>query len=603
MSRAPIVPRGRTVVWLVGALGLLLAVPASAKSFVFSRVAIDATVWATGSMQVVEERTYRFDGSFSWASYRLPLKGASRIQGIRVGDEKGPYTAATASGDPPGPGTFRVTQDGDAVLIRWGFRAENESRTFTIAYVLDDVVTVYADVAELYWKFIGTGWDRPSEDVQITVRLPGRLPADQIRVWAHGPPQGEVRPAAGGAVLTVKDLPAKTMVEGRIVFPRDVVPQAKNRRAEAALTRIVNEERVWAERANRARLLDRLLLGAAAGLPLLALLLWSHLYLRFGREHQPGPPEGYYRELPGDYSPAEMGVLWRFGSVQPADYVATILDLARRGFLKIETKVGEGLLFRDEMYTVTRTRKAGAMRPFETEALAMLFGTEDKPGGTVTISRRKGLPSEAKTRIGRRFSKWAHQVKATAEEQRFFDDRSARMSGMSVTLGLGLIAAAWFGAATLGPPAAIGSGISGVIMLLGSPAMRRRSQRGADDLQRWKGFRRFLLDFSQMPKAELPAVVLWEHYLVYAIPLGVADRVLEQLGKIYTSEELARSPSLGVWTGSSGSSGRGGGLASLASFTTVLSSATSSASSGSGRGGGFSGGGGGGGGGSGGSAG
>ena len=165
------------------------------------------------------------------------------------------------------------------------------------------------------------------------------------------------------------------------------------------------------------------------------------------------------------------------------------------------------------------------------------------------------------------------------------------------------IVAEFFAVGQLGVIQGIAVGISGMVLLAGSGAVRRRSQRGADDLGRWKGFRRFLRDFSEMPRAELPSLAIWEHYLVYAVPLGVADRVIDQLGRIYPAEELARSPGLRAWAGGRGGTHGGRPLASLGAFTTALAAATSSASSGSGRGGGFSGGGGGGGGGSGGSAG
>jgi uncharacterized membrane protein len=178
-----------------------------------------------------------------------------------------------------------------------------------------------------------------------------------------------------------------------------------------------------------------------------------------------------------------------------------------------------------------------------------------------------------------------------------------RVSTASYVGGFIVIFLGWFGAIAaqsfVGIAAVI---VSAVVLFAGGGALKRRSQRGADDLRRWQGFRRFLLDFSEMPRAELPSLVLWEHYLVYAVPLGVADRVIQQLGKIYPAEELARSPGLSVWTSTSGS-GRGSPLGALAGFTTAMAAATSSASSGSGSGGGFSGGGGGGGGGSGGSAG
>ncbi len=208
------------------------------------------------------------------------------------------------------------------------------------------------------------------------------------------------------------------------------------------------------------------------------------------------------------------------------------------------------------------------------------------------------------------FSMWTRMVSQTANTRDFFDTTSMTVRWVALGLGFlfalgGFFAAVTF-AATNAPAKATTGGIAtvvaGIVLAAGSSAVRRRSQHGADDLRRWQGFRQFLLDFSEMRRAELPALTMWEQYLVYAVPLGVADRVISQLKKIYPAEELARSPGLQTWA--STSSGRGGDpLGSLSGFTTAFSAATSSATSPSGSGGGGSGGGGGGGGGSGGSAG
>ncbi len=588
------------VLGLLIVLSLTLVSPAAAKSFLFTRVGIDATVGRDGSLRIVEARTYRFDGSFSWATYRLPLRGATGIHDIGVADERGRYPRSSSQQ----PGTFQVSRDADAVVIRFAFRAADESRTFTISYVLDDVVTAYDDVAELYWKFIGTGWDRPSQEVRVSVRLPGHLAADQIRVWGHGPLHGEAVRADGGAVLAVRNLPPSTMVEGRMVFPKEAVPDARVRRSGAALSRILAEEGAAAAQANRTRALQRILFGGVTLLPVLAIGLWVFLYLRYGREPRPTPPEGYYRELPADYTPAELGALWRFGSVQPADFVATVLDLIRRGYLKEETTTEQRFLHHDELYTLTRTDKADGLAPHESEALTILFGSGSIGGEQVTIDRRKGLPEKAKKRMAGRFSQWTHAVSAAAGGRGFFDPTS--MAVRWVALGVGIVALAggfWLAVmfGTGGAPASVTVGgiataVAGLVITAGSGAVRRRSQRGADDLRRWQGFRRFLLDFSDMRQAELPALTLWEQYLVYAVPLGVADRVIAQLKKVYPVEDLARSPGLQSWVSTSGE-GHGDPLGSLSGFTTAFASATSSATSPSGGGGGFSGGGGGGGGG------
>ena len=53
----------------------------------------------------------------------------------------------------------------------------------------------------------------------------------------------------------------------------------------------------------------------------------------------------------------------------------------------------------------------------------------------------------------------------------------------------------------------------------------KRTKRGAEDYQKWKAFKRFLEDFGRFDEKELPEIVLWERYLVYANIFGIADKV------------------------------------------------------------------------------
>jgi hypothetical protein len=77
-----------------------------------------------------------------------------------------------------------------------------------------------------------------------------------------------------------------------------------------------------------------------AGLVIIIAVFMAFLFwLRYGREFRPDFEGDYYRELPAEYSPAELGVLWRFGRPAPDDITATILDLARRGYLRLEEYV------------------------------------------------------------------------------------------------------------------------------------------------------------------------------------------------------------------------------------------------------------------------
>ncbi|MGH2692368.1 MAG: DUF2207 family protein, partial [Actinomycetota bacterium] len=137
----------------------------------------------------------------------------------------------------------------------------------------------------------------------------------------------------------------------------------------------------------------------------------------------------------------------------------------------------------------------------------------------------------------------------------------------------------------------------------------RLPQAMRERVAKWAAFRRYLKEFSTFEDAPAAAVTIWEHYLVYAVALGVADEVEEQVRGLVPAEQLPQ-PWPGAPSGADGyvyyhhSIGSSPAhVASNAASAVGWSSGWGSSSSGGGGGGGFSGGGGGGGGGTGGGAG
>jgi len=62
-------------------LFLFPAIPLKAKNYEIEKVHIFAQINKDGSVNIREERTYNFHGSFSWANYILPKK---KFQGWRI---------------------------------------------------------------------------------------------------------------------------------------------------------------------------------------------------------------------------------------------------------------------------------------------------------------------------------------------------------------------------------------------------------------------------------------------------------------------------------------------------------------------------------------
>ena len=64
-----------------------------------------------------------------------------------------------------------------------------------------------------------------------------------------------------------------------------------------------------------------------------------------------------------------------------------------------------------------------------------------------------------------------------------------------------------------------------VIFFIISLVVYKKTIRGSEHYTRWKAFRNFLDDFGAFELKELPEIILWERYLVYATIFGLADKV------------------------------------------------------------------------------
>ena len=59
------------------------------------------------------------------------------------------------------------------------------------------------------------------------------------------------------------------------------------------------------------------------------------------------------------------------------------------------------------------------------------------------------------------------------------------------------------------------------------------TQKGTDEKEQWRAFKKYMEDFSLLKDKEVPALVIWEKYLVFATAFGISEKVLKQLKVIY----------------------------------------------------------------------
>ncbi|OEH86089.1 hypothetical protein BHU72_14270 [Desulfuribacillus stibiiarsenatis] len=596
-----------------------------ARSYHFPKLEILAEVQKDGSMVVTEQRTTNFNGTFSGLYQWINKQSGEQIVDILVSEEGQEYSFHP--GDEFGPsGTYIIQDRGDSTYIDWSFDATDEVRTFTLQYKVLNVVKVHDDIAELYYQFIGDQWEQRIDYVQVTLRLPDGASVEDIRAWGHGPLHGNVSIENHRQVIwEISGLPAKTYLTGRVTFPRELVPQGNRFTNEAALPNILEQEQKWADDANSQRLYAEMNWILTAMLFFGGLIYTIISAIRYSKSYTTDFQGDYYRELPAQYTPAEMAVLWRFKQITPADLTATILDLVRRGYVRIDeiTNEAKGILRKKptKTYQLTiidsgsftfdevLTGKVQSLLNHENRLLVFLFHEIANKKPTLTFQQIESYAKRKRTVFASFWNDWSEALKKRGDELGFFDQHSGGkvlkhvMPGIVLFL-IGFITLIWQ-VITLGPFIAltISAMITGILCMIGVAFHARRSPEGQEQFVRWKAFRRFLQHFSNMDKHDIPSLVIWEHYLVYAISLGVAKEVIKQLNIVFPSMEQGNHRFGYGWyylnTNNGDFTDFTNSFENMTNSVTKsiqqsISTATSQTSSGSGGGGGFSGGGGGG---------
>lgn len=616
----------KTVGFLIILMALLIVIWSiySQKSYSFNEVRINAAVLTDGSMQINEQRTADFKGSYSRMFVDIPIIGFKELSDIQVSEGSKQYLSTKITADRP-DGQYSVTKQNNSYHIEWYFKTDGGRRIFNLSYKVVDCVKVYPDVAELNWKFIGERSEVGIKNVTVVLNIPVGAKLAEVRAWGHGPLNGQVKINSPQEVVwQVQDLPAMRFLEGRVVFPVQLVPQAKPVSGSPGLPSILAQEQQWQTQADNERARARLEIAGGLLLAIIGSLLALVIYRRWGRRFKPDLQVDYYRELPGQYSPADTAVLYYFKEMKAAAVVATLMDLARRGYLRLQEVDKErprlgGLLGSSHQKDVLIQRVKPAdseLLPHESLLLEFFFaklgGGEDK----VSFGRLKDYSRQNSQEFKTFWDTWKSILLLRSEELGFFDTNSSRGKWLNRALALLAVIGGIIALNNNYYYPAGGLFIWTVVAFLFSLRGERRSRYGESQFALWEAFRRFLKDFSNLDQATLPQLVLWEHYLVYAVALGVAKEVLQQLPIVYPEVNDPATGFGSYWypyavTNDSMQIGGGVGgpaFSSLATLTTMVSSLEStweaafgstggSSSSSDGGGGGFSSGGGGGGGG------
>ena len=545
------------------------------RSYSIERFDARIRINADASIDVTESITAQFVGSYNGLFRVIPIKYRN-AQGLNwtLG-----VSLQSARDDQGHNLRIETSRQGASIKYKvWIPGAVNATKTLVLRYHATNGLRFFDEHDELYWNVTGDEWEVPIRAATAEIDLPAG--AAGLRAIAFNGKYGS----------TASD--ARVTIDGPVV--RITMPHALD--YHEGVTAVVG----WDKGLVTAPTVTARAMEAATSnwplvipIPVFLLVFWR--WWRRGRDPRRRPIAVQY-EPPAGMSPGETGTLLD-NNVDMRDITATLVDLAVRGYLRIEEQQNPklfGLFGGGTTYTLHRLKPTDGLAGHERVVFDGIFSHGDH----VPLDE---LKDEFYTQLGPIRDAIYDQLKGSG----FYQNRPDKVKQIWLGCGIGFailigVGGAFVAAAFLLTPVSfvIAAIVSGIILVIFAQIMPARTEAGTRALEHVLGFEEFLrrVESENLKRVIIGHPELFDKYLPYAMAFGVERQFARAFEGIYTqAPQWYVGPSLMNFNVGHFSSSMS--HLSTVAGTTMSSSPRSSSGSGFGGGGSSGGGGGGGGGG------
>jgi uncharacterized membrane protein len=465
----------------------------------------DIAIRADGDTQFIETWQMQVRGGpINKASRMFALARVDDLDQLRVSEGNIEY-AEQPSGAAQTYSVQRAASDA-LITLTWYFPATtNATRTFTLRYTARGAIRQTASVDEFYWTFVEADREYAITNARVVLHLPASFEPSRLNAFENA------RVLDGNTIeFTRADIAPNSAWNVRAQFPHGAIG------ASAPKWQTIEEQQPIY---NLISLVVAILvsLGGALGF----YLLW---FVR-GRDRTRGIIAEFYTTPPDNIPPGMAGALID-ECVDQQDLVATLVDLARRGFIRIsELTVGI------PVYNRVEADPTG-LRVYEKTLLEKIF----KQGDQVYVS---GLRHEfSRARAALQDVVYYEMVGAgwfTAHPGR------ARATfagiGCAATLLIGVCGFFAYAFVAEFAPFAVCVWLAllgiAVLPLIVSPFMPKRTALGTTLAAKVRAFKRYLERIDKYTQIE-EAKDQFEKYLPYAIAFGLEKSWVQKFAAVDT---------------------------------------------------------------------
>ena len=546
-----------------------------ASDYYYDSIKVDIQINQDSTFDVIEEMTYILNGSFGFFYRDVELKDLDHISNVEIFNSQGAELLKDQ---------YDLGYKGNSLHIQWNFSRrdfDNELKSWTIKYKVHGGLGFFDEYDEIYWNAIFQDRDVIVDKAEVVV------------YWPEGINRDEIRPRIFIGKFGNKDK------NGSYIIMNDSVEfVGSNILPKEYLTIVAAWPKGFIEKPflYRNQLINLIVIFIALIIPLIVFIKSFSLWWKKGKDPRIRKTIIASYSPPNNLSPAIIGVLAK-QSVDVKDILATVVDLAVRGYLRIKEEEKKILFIKSKEYIFEKLKNEADLRPFEQEIIRAIF----KRGNTVSSTELRNKFYTELPDIKKEIYKEVAQTdlfNGNIEETR--KKYSKKYVIALIVLFIVLVISPIFSGFYVTQVAILGFSliISCVIGLVFSQFMPVVTPQGLE--VKWKalGFKEYLHTAERF-RIESETLETFSKFLPYAMIFGVEKRWAERFSDFSYQQQAWYYPAA-IYGGSSGMpSSFGEFSSSFSSFADSVSSTFSSTPGGSGAGGSAGGGGGGGGGGAG----
>ena len=516
-------------------LFFLISIVSFAASFRIEKLDIEANLQKDGSMVVSEAVTYDID-EINGVYFDIDAKGFGELQYIQVfeDDSTGGFKEVDTS-------NYEVSVNDELYRIKLYSKNHNNRRTFKFVYKLPEAITVYDDVAQFNRKMVGKEWQQGINYITAKVIIPVSASYDNsnILVFGHGPLTGEVDKEGNTVVYRLNNYYPGDFLEAHILMEPEIFSEYNKSKIvhKDMKQKLLDMEAKFADEANAERdkairqqeMINKVFEKPGLIFGVLSSIwgaLMYYIHVIFKRKNKVKNSVGkYLRELPDNSSPALVGGFMT-NSINDNEILATIVDLVRRKVLTLENS--------DKNSIIILTGSTENLSAQE-KAIVDIYINDFGDGKSLDL-KSFGFFQKVPMSTARKFEKWKTIIQSEMNRK---DLVFEGFKGMGENLFYKSLCGIILGIKFFGNilEKAMESKmfliiiIMGVILFISLTKARYPRKELAEAKDKWQAFKNFLSDYSQLEEAKITSVHLWEQYFVYAVALGVSEKVVKAYKK------------------------------------------------------------------------